>query len=169
MLIYWLILGATIIERVIELIISKRNAAWSFAHGGEEWGKGHYKWMVLLHTLFLICCVVEPLVFPRALDEPVMILCVVVVLMTQSLRWWVITTLGHQWNTRVIIVPGYERVRKGPFQYIPHPNYLAVILELAALPLLGGAWFTAIVFSILNLWLLKVRIAIENQALATLK
>lgn len=169
MTIYWLILGATIVERLIELVVSKRNAAWSFANGGQEWGEQHYKWMVLLHTSFLICCVAEPVFFARNPHDLVTKVGIAIVISTQALRWWVITTLGRQWNTRVIIVPGFERVRKGPFQYIPHPNYLAVILELAALPLIGGAWITALVFSLLNLWLLKVRVAVENQALAALK
>ena len=168
-MIYWLILAATIVERLIELVISKRNATWSFAHGGKEYGQAHYKWMVLLHTSFLVCCALEPLIYDRVVPDLVLELSIAVVAFTQTLRWWVITTLGSQWNTRVIIVPGYGRIRKGPFLYLNHPNYLAVILELAALPLIGGAWMTALVFTALNLWLLKERTHVENHALAQLK
>jgi methyltransferase len=168
-MIYWWLLAATIAERVLELVISKRNAAWSFAQGGKEYGHAHYKWMVVLHTAFLICCVVEPWILQPVVPEFVCVLSIVVVIFTQALRWWVISTLGQQWNTRVIIVPSYKRVRKGPFLFLNHPNYLAVILELAALPLIGGAWITSLVFTLLNLLLLRERILVENDALAQLK
>lgn len=168
-MIYWAILVATIAERIIELFISNRNAAWSFAQGGREFGREHYRWMVLLHTSYLVSCVAEPLVFERSISTEFAAVFIVIVILTQALRWWVIATLGAQWNTRVIIVPGLERVRRGPFRFFEHPNYIAVIVELAALPLITGAWMTSLVFSILNLWLLKVRISVENQALATLR
>ena len=84
------------------------------------------------------------------------------------LRWWCITTLGRQWNTRVVVVPGAARVAGGPYRFIPHPNYAAVVLEGAALPLVGGAWITALVFSMANAALLRTRIRVEDEALRSL-
>ena len=91
-----------------------------------------------------------------------------IVVAAQALRWWCITTLGYQWNTRVIVIPGAPRVTGGPYRLIPHPNYVAVIAEGVALPLVHTAWITALVFSALNAWLLSTRVKVENAALAGL-
>ncbi|HET6732675.1 isoprenylcysteine carboxylmethyltransferase family protein, partial [Mycobacterium sp.] len=91
-----------------------------------------------------------------------------VVLAAQALRWWCIGTLGRQWNTRVVVVPGASRVSRGPYRVVPHPNYVAVVTEGAALPLVHSAWITALVFSVLNAALLRTRIRVENEALASL-
>jgi methyltransferase len=87
----------------------------------------------------------------------------------QCLRWWCIATLGHQWNTRVIVVPGAERVTRGPYRVMPHPNYVAVVVEGVALPLVHTAWITALVFTVLNAAVLRTRIEVENAALAGLQ
>jgi methyltransferase len=86
----------------------------------------------------------------------------------QALRWWCIRTLGPRWNTRVIIVPDLPKVAGGPYRWMKHPNYVAVALEGVALPLVHGAWITASVFSLLNAALLRVRLAVEDEALASL-
>ena len=155
-------------ERVAELVVSRRNAAWSVAHGGVEHGRGHYPPMVVLHGALLLGAVVEVLVAGRPfiawLGWPML----VVVLLTQALRWWCIRTLGPRWNTRVIVVPGLARVTGGPYRWLPHPNYVAVVVEGVALPLVHAAWITAVVFTVLNAVLLTVRIRVENAALATL-
>ena len=91
-----------------------------------------------------------------------------VVIAAQGLRWWCITTLGHQWNTRVVVIPGAPRVTGGPYRMIPHPNYVAVVVEGIALPLVHSAWFTALVFAVCNATLLRTRIKVENSALAGL-
>jgi methyltransferase len=95
--------------------------------------------------------------------------CVAVVVAAQGLRWWCIRTLGQQWNTRVMVIPGAQRVDGGPYRFFSHPNYVAVVAEGIALPLVHTAWITALVFTVLNAALLAVRIATENAALATLK
>ena len=87
---------------------------------------------------------------------------------SQALRWWCIATLGRQWNTRVVIVAGAGRVAAGPYRWLTHPNYLAVVVEGAALPLVHSAWLTALVFTVLNAVLLRVRIGVENRALTEL-
>lgn len=150
-------------ERVLELVVSKRNLKWSIAQGGKEFGAGHYPVMVALHSGLLLGAVLEA---RRRRPRPVLgAIMLAVVLAAQALRWWCITTLGRQWNTRVVVVPGAARVADGPYRMLPHPNYVAVVTEGAALPLAGGAWLTALVFTVANAVLLRTRIRVENEAL----
>lgn len=150
-------------ERVLELVASKRNLKWSIAQGGKEFGAGHYPVMVALHSGLLLGAVLEA---RRRRPRPVLgAIMLAVVLAAQALRWWCITTLGRQWNTRVVVVPGAARVADGPYRMLPHPNYVAVVTEGAALPLAGGAWLTALVFTVANAVLLRTRIRVENEAL----
>jgi methyltransferase len=156
------------LERVAELVVSNRNAAWSIARGGVESGRGHYPFMVVLHTGLLAGALVE--VWVRRPDTAPVLAWSMLVLVTasQALRWWCIATLGRQWNTRVIVVPGAPRVTGGPYRWIPHPNYVAVVVEGLALPLVHSAWITAAVFTTLNGFLLATRIRAEDAALARL-
>ena len=165
---YALLIGAVAGERVAELVVSQRNLDWSRRRGGVEVGARHYPVMVVLHTGLLVGCLVEAITmrrrFIRILGWPMM----GVVLLAQGLRWWCISSLGPQWNTRVVVVPGAARIAKGPYRFLPHPNYVAVVAEGAALPLVHSAWVTALVFSVLNAALLRTRIRVENAALASL-
>jgi methyltransferase len=160
-----LLVGA---ERLAELVVSKRNAAWSMERGGVETGFGHYPFMVVLHTGLLVGALVEA--WTRRPDVPGALAwsMLAVVVLSQALRWWCIATLGRRWNTRVIVVPGLSPVSGGPYRVFSHPNYVAVVLEGLALPLVHGAWVTAVVFTVLNAGLLTVRIRVENAALASL-
>ena len=151
------------VERVAELVVSQRNLEWSRAHGGKEFGAGHYPVMVALHTGLLAGALIEGRSRRRFVWPALW-----VVVATQALRWWCIGTLGKQWNTRVVVVPGAPRITGGPYRIVPHPNYVAVVLEGVALPLAGGAWITAAVFSVANALLLRTRVRIENQALQSL-
>ena len=156
------------LERVAELVVSTRNAAWSMERGGVETGQGHYPFMVVLHTGLLVGALVEAWV--RRPDVPSLLAwsMLALVVASQALRWWCISTLGRRWNTRVIIVPGLAPVRGGPYAFFTHPNYVAVVVEGFALPLVHGGWTTALVFTVLNAGLLSVRIRAEDAALATL-
>lgn len=151
------------VERVAELVVSRRNLEWSKAHGGREFGAGHYPVMVALHTGLLVGAVAEARIRKRWIWPAFW-----VVVAAQLLRWWCITTLGKQWNTRVVVVPGAPRVTGGPYGVVPHPNYVAVVLEGAALPLAGGAWVTAALFTVANALLLRTRIRVEDEALQSL-
>ncbi|MDP2313363.1 MAG: isoprenylcysteine carboxylmethyltransferase family protein [Pseudomonadota bacterium] len=153
------------LERVAELVVATRNAAWSFAHGGVEHGRGHYPAMVVLHTGFLFGAAAEVVLLDRPFVPWLGALCLVALVAAQALRWWVITTLGTRWNTRVIVIPGLAPVEGGPFRWLRHPNYLAVVAEGLALPLVHGAWATALTFTVLNAFLLRERIRIEDHAL----
>jgi methyltransferase len=164
---YTVLVLATGAERIAELIVSTRNAKWSFARGGVEFGKGHFPPMVALHTGLLLACLAEVWFADRPflpwLGWPMLVL----VLASQALRWWCIATLGPRWNTRVIVVRDLPLVTGGPYRWLKHPNYVAVVVEGFALPLVHTAWITALVFTVLNAWLLVVRIRCENRALAT--
>ncbi len=155
-------------ERVAELILTARHLSWARSQGAVESGRGHYPWMVGLHTALLLGCLAEVVVLDRpfvpALGYPM----VVAVAASQALRWWCIATLGRQWNTRVVVVPELPLVRRGPYRWLHHPNYLAVVVEGVALPLVHTAWLTAALFTACNAALLSTRIRCENRLLAQL-
>lgn len=165
LMLYAAFIALTGLERVAEMIISKRNAAWSFARGGVEHGQGHFPAMVLLHTGFLFGCVAEAWLLERPFIPALGIAMFALAVLGQGIRWWVITTLGPRWNTRVIVLPEAEPITGGPYRWLRHPNYVAVCIEGIALPLLHSAWITAAVFTIANAVLLWVRIRCENEAL----
>ena len=156
------------VERLAELVVSKRNAAWSLSRGGVETGRGHYPVMVVLHTGFLAAMLVEAFVRRPEVPSTLAWSMLVLVVAAQVLRWWCIATLGSRWNTRVIVVPGLAPVRSGPYRWLSHPNYVAVVVEGVALPLVHASWVTALVFTLANAVLLTVRLRAENAALATL-
>ena len=162
---YLCLVAAVGLERLAELVVSQRHLRWAQARGGVETGRGHYPAMVLLHVALLAGCVAEVVWLDRpfvaALGWPMLVL----VVASQSLRWWCIATLGRQWNTRVVIVPGLPLVASGPYRWLQHPNYVAVVVEGIALPLVHGGWLTAAVFTVLNAVVLSVRIRCENRAL----
>jgi methyltransferase len=164
---YLLLITAVGVERLVELMVSERHARWAFARGGIEYGRSHYSVMAAVHAALLISCLVEVAVADRPflpwLGWPMLAL----VIAAEALRWWCIATLGNQWNTRVIVVPGLPLVTTGPYRWMQHPNYLAVAVEVFALPMVHSAWVTAVVFSVANCGLMAVRIPVEERALAT--
>lgn len=153
------------VERLAELVVSKRNADWSFRHGGFETGRGHWPYMVALHTALLVGALAEVWLADRPFIPSLGWTMLALVIASQALRWWCIATLGRQWNTRVIVVPGAPRVTRGPYRWFRHPNYVAVVVEGFALPLVHTAWVTALVFTVLNAWVLTVRLRDEEAAL----
>ncbi|MGV9288440.1 isoprenylcysteine carboxyl methyltransferase family protein [Streptomyces sp. NPDC003719] len=164
---YTLLVLAVAGERVAELLVARRNAAWTLSRAGVEHGRGHYPVMVALHTGLLACCVAEAALADRPfLPAPGWVM-LALALLAQALRWWCITVLGPYWNTRVIVVPGARLVGAGPYRFLRHPNYVAVVVEIAALPLVHSAWLTATAFTAANALLLTVRIRCENTALAS--
>jgi methyltransferase len=163
---YIALVAAVVVARFVELGVAKRHLAWARERGGVESGAGHYPVMVALHTALIIGCVVEVVALDRPflpwLGWPMLGLLVA----AHALRWWCIRTLGPQWNTRVVVVPGLPLVTGGPYRWMRHPNYVAVVLEGIALPLVHTAWITAVAFTVANLvLLLAVRIPVEERAL----
>jgi methyltransferase len=163
--VYYLLILAVGIERLAELIVAKRNARWAFAHGGNEFGRRHYPVMVTIHAGLLLGSAVEVWTLHRpflpCLGWPML----AVVAMSQALRWWCVTTLGRRWNTRVLVLPNASLVQRGPYRWLHHPNYVAVVVEGLALPLMHTAWLTAIGFALANALVLTVRVRVENAVL----
>jgi methyltransferase len=162
---YYLLILAVGVERLAELVVAKRNARWAFAQGGREFGHDHYPVMVTLHTALLLGCLIEPWALHRPFIPWLGWPMVAIAALSQVLRWWCITTLGKRWNTRVIVLPEAPLVVRGPYRWFHHPNYVAVVAEGFALPLVHTAWLTAIVFTLANAALLRVRLRVENSAL----
>lgn len=162
------LVAAVGLERIVELVVSRRNIASARARGGVERGSGHYPVMVVLHVGLLVGAAAEVLAADRPfhpwLGWPMLLL----VLASQGLRWWCVASLGGAWNTKVVVVPGAPLVRSGPYRVLRHPNYLAVVVEGIALPLVHTAWVTATVFTVANAVLLRTRIRCEEAALREL-
>ena len=156
---YWIVL-AVAAQRLGELVLARRNGKRLLAAGGVETGAGHYPLLIAVHGGWLLSVL---LLVPA--DGPVNWPLLALYVALQGVRYWVIGTLGAQWTTRIITVPGRPLVRRGPYRYFRHPNYAVVACEIALLPLVFGAWEIALVFSALNGVLLAHRIRIENAAL----
>jgi methyltransferase len=156
----FIVLGLVALQRLIELPYARRNAQKLLARGGREYGEGHYPLFVILHAAWLASMAVF---LPQNLSIHWGALSAYALL--QGLRIWIIATLGPYWTTRIITVPGAPLIRRGPYRYLRHPNYLLVVGEIALLPLVFGEVEIAIVFSILNFALLFWRIRIEDRAL----
>lgn len=154
-----------IIERGFELRLSRRNAALARAAGAVEFGRAHLPWMKALHTAFFVGCLSEVWLLSRPFMPALGWPCLMVAVGAQGLRYWTIITLGTRWNIAVLVVPGAPAEASGPFRYLKHPNYLAVVAEGLAVPLMHSAYITALVFGALNAWLLSVRIRCEEAAL----
>lgn len=138
---------------------------WMKQRGGIEIGKSHYRYMVLVHLLFFIGYIIEVNAFGKNIS-PAWPLLITLFLLTQAGRFWALISLGRFWNTKIIVVPQENVVKRGPYRFLKHPNYVVVAVEFIVIPLLFQAYLTAIVFSILNLFLMSVRIPLEEKALA---
>ncbi len=165
MIAYVIVLALVALERLVEVQLSRRNAARAFARGGVEVGRAHFPLMVVMHAGFLVACGGEVVLLQRPFPGTLGFMALGGAIAAQALRWWAISTLGDRWNVRVIVLPDAEPVTGGPYRFVRHPNYVAVVLEMAALPLIHGAWWTAIVFSVANAFVLWVRIRAEEDAL----
>lgn len=154
-------------ERIVEMVVSRRHAAWAFEHGGVESARRQMPWMIALHVGLLLGSLAEVWLLGRPfipwLGWPML----VVAVLSQAARWSIVGTLGNRWNTRVIVVPGMAPVASGVYRWVRHPNYLVVAVEGIALPLVHTAWITAAAFTVLNaVLLLGFRIPAEEKALA---
>jgi methyltransferase len=158
----WCILALVAMQRVLELVKAKRNTARLLARGAREVAAGHYPLIVALHAAWLVALMAWVLLHPATINGG----CLALYVAVQALRLWTLASLGPYWTTRIITLPGAPLVRRGPYRFVRHPNYLVVALEIAILPLALGAWPVAAAFSILNALLLRVRLKAENEALA---
>ncbi|WP_339254679.1 isoprenylcysteine carboxyl methyltransferase family protein [Sporosarcina sp. FSL W8-0480] len=163
-MVFGIVISIVILQRLIELLVARRNEKWMKDHGAFEAGATHYPFMVGMHILFFISLFLEVLFLNRQLSSiwPVLL---AIFLATQLLRIWCLASLGKFWNTKIIVLPNAQVVRKGPYKWIRHPNYIIVATELLILPLLFNAFFTAALFTLLNCWMMTVRIPTEEKAL----
>jgi methyltransferase len=155
------------VQRLFELVLARRNERRVRARGAVERGQKHYHLIVALHSLWLVSTLVEGLLrgpdFPALWPVPLALF-----LLVQPLRYWAIFSLGESWNTKILVMPEAKPVRRGPYRYLNHPNYVVVVVEILAFPLIFGAWVTALVFTVLNAVVLSVRVREENRAIAEL-
>jgi methyltransferase len=166
MMLYWFScwFAAVIAQRLLELQLANRNTQYMKRVGGYEVGADHYPRIVGLHVAFFIVLLLE-FSIRRPELELWMAGPLAVFLLLQAARVWCIRSLGPRWNTRIYIVPGAKLVRRGPYRWLRHPNYVVITLELMIFPLLFGCFLTAAVFPLLNILVLRKRIEVENQAL----
>lgn len=166
---------AIALQRMLELRLAEKNRTLALQRGAKEFGANHYFIFVILHTLWIFGWLFEGWTNTHISEYwssddlgriVLTVASILIVIAAQGLRYWAILSLGESWNTRILVVPGGERVRKGPYKYVNHPNYLAVVLELAFVPLIVFAWKTAVIASIANaIILLVIRIPAENKAM----
>jgi methyltransferase len=152
------------LERLVEVLIARRNAKWIRRRGGQEHAGTFSRIIFCVHALWFLAFALEawlraaiPLIDLRGVAA--------VAIALQTMRYWCVAALGRFWNTRILVMPGAPLVHRGPYRWIKHPNYLIVLVEIPLYPLLFGCWLTAVVFGLLNIWLLKTRIRQEDLAL----
>jgi len=157
------LLTLVILQRVGELFYANANTARLLAKGAVEHQAGHYGLIVAVHTAWLAA------LLWFSYGQPIYMVFLIVYVILQGFRVWIFVSLGRRWTTRIITVPGETLVAKGPYKYFRHPNYMLVSAEIACLPLVFGLWEIALVFTILNAIVLRIRIKAEEQALAPLR
>lgn len=166
---FYLLIGFVVLQRLLEVVYARFNEKNMRKQGAVEFGAEHYKWIVLLHVLFFFSLLIESWTVGIELGFGWQVFLVIFAI-AQMLRFWALASLGRFWNTKILILPGAKLVKKGPYRWLPHPNYLVVAMEIASLPLIFGAWRTAFIFTVANaLLLLLVRIPAEEKALEQLK
>lgn len=164
MIYFFICIGIVVVQRIVELAVAKNHSKKMFGMGAVEYDGRGYRFIVLLHTVFFSSMIFEYFYLSRNLNTYWYILASIF-LIAQVLRYWAIKTLGIRWNTRIIVLRGSPLIKSGPYKYLNHPNYIAVVTELASLPLIFSCYITAVIFSILNFFVLKRRVGIEENAL----
>ena len=157
------ILTLVTLQRLGELWLSNRNMRRLIASGAREYGSSHYPLIVAVHALWLIS------LWWLAPGRPIDGFWLALFVLLEIARIWVLATLGRRWTTRIIVIPGEPLVRRGPYRFLNHPNYIVVVGEIAVLPLVFGLWQVALVFTLVNAAVLTIRIREENKALGRLR
>ena len=152
-----------IIQRLSELVIARRNEKWLLSQGAVQYGQDHYPFMIALHTLFIAAIIIE---YVLRGQPPISWALLIIYLLVLSFKYWALSSLGKYWNTKIYRVPGVYPVKKGPYKFLKHPNYMEVVCEIAVIPLIFHLYYTAIIFTLLNAAMLTVRISVENKVWA---
>ncbi|MBP9191904.1 MAG: isoprenylcysteine carboxyl methyltransferase [Ignavibacteria bacterium] len=165
-MLFYIVITIVIIQRLSELIIARKNEVWLRSQGAVEYGKEHYVFIVLLHTLFFISLITEYNISGRYSELNIInYLFLVFFALLQIMRVWVLKSLGKYWNTKILRIPGSVLVTSGPYRYFKHPNYIVVVCEIFTLPLIFDLYYTAVIFTVLNALILFIRIKAENKIL----
>lgn len=162
---YLVLLAAVGIGRLIEMRLSRRNQRWLTAQGASKVVDPWFRWMVLFHIGLLISAGLEVVALRRPLIPSLFLVMTLLFVCAYLMRWWVIRTLSGYWNIEVMDSARLGVVTAGPYRWVRHPNYAAVFVELIALPLMHTAWLTALLGSVVHLWILGHRIAVEESVL----
>ncbi|WP_165040205.1 isoprenylcysteine carboxyl methyltransferase family protein [Dysgonomonas sp. ZJ709] len=159
---FFFFISFVILLRIGELILARSNGQWLLKHGAIEYGQKHYPFMIVLHTLFFISLITE---YTLAGTGSYNYLLLILFFILIALKAWTILSLGRFWNTKIYRAPNFPLIKKGPYKYFKHPNYIIVIAEIAIIPLAFGLYYTAIIFTLLNSIMLFIRIKEENKVL----
>ncbi|APH04666.1 isoprenylcysteine carboxyl methyltransferase family protein [Bacillus weihaiensis] len=162
---FYFFFALLVFQRVAELVVAKKNEKWMVKRGALEHGQEHYPFIVLLHIAFLLSLFLEVILFEKQIVN-LWHFVISLLAITQLIRYWALISLGQYWNTKIMIVPNDVVVRKGPYRFIRHPNYIVVAIELLFIPLLFQAYATAIIFTLLNIGMMTIRIPAEEKALS---
>jgi methyltransferase len=158
-----LFISFLILQRLSELYISSRNEKWLLQNGAIQYGQSHYPYMVAMHTLFILSIITEYNLRGGMTMSWILLIAFLVVL---AFKFWALSSLGKYWNTKIYRIPDVYPVKKGPYKIFKHPNYMEVVCEIAIIPLVFHLYYTAIIFSLLNIAMLTVRIRVENKVWA---
>jgi methyltransferase len=162
-MLFALFISFFILQRLSELYIARQNEKWLLSQGAVQYGQSHYPFIIALHTSFIISIIAE--YFLRG-GPPISWIFLVIFLLVLSFKFWALSSLGKYWNTKIYRIPGVYPVKKGPYKFLKHPNYMEVVCEIAIIPLVFHLYYTAIIFTVLNVAMLTVRIKAENKVWA---
>jgi methyltransferase len=149
-----------ILQRLSELYIARKNEKWLLQQGAIQYGQNHYPFIVALHTLFIVSIIAEYVLRGGTSISWVFLSIFIIVLL---FKYWALSSLGKYWNTKIYRIPGVYPVKKGPYKFLKHPNYMEVVCEIAVIPLVFHLYYTAVIFTVLNAIMLTVRITVENK------
>ncbi len=160
-MLFLILISFVILQRVTELTIAKQNEKWLLRKGAVEYGQKHYPFLVAMHTLFILSLIYE---YSGTSEPRTSYLFLFLYILLLALKIWTIASLGRFWNTKILRIPGMHFIKRGPYKFLRHPNYLIVIAEIAVIPLTFHLYYTAVIFSLLNAAMLMIRIKEENNA-----
>jgi Uncharacterized protein conserved in bacteria len=152
-----------ILLRIGEMVLSRRNEVWLLQHGAIETGQRHYPAIIAMHMLFFVSLIVE---YSTKQTVSFNVFLLVLFFILQAGKIWIVFSLGRFWNTKIYRIPDAPLIKKGPYRYFKHPNYMIVVIEIAVIPLMFQLVYTAIAFFLLNAIVLTVRIYEENKVIA---
>jgi methyltransferase len=161
---YSVLIAAIALQRLSEVALSRRNRAWALARGALEFGSRQLPAIKLLHTAFLCGCLIEVGSGARPFIPALGVPCLAIIVACQAVRYWTVATLGPRWNVSILVIPGLPLEQGGPYRFLRHPNYLVVVFEGLAIPLVHSAWLSALLFTLVNVPLLRARIHCEEAA-----